>query len=185
MTTNSTRSGHTKAFRKWFSQSEKARKQAGLSPGRTPPGIPSAPTDPDEIRRLLFDAVNSIGKDRALSLLHVHRTTLARWLSGSSQIPESAALVLRLAGDGLHPMASPDWADFRFDGDRLYLPDGTYYTARELSGMHYQITALRLAEDRIRRLETSIIDLVRRIDWGSANDPYTCPQDLRSRAFTA
>lgn len=175
--------GHSKAFRRWFVRTEAARKAARLSPGRLPAGLPPAPTSPDELRRLALEAVGAVGEVRSRELLGVHRTTFRRWLSGESRVPESAALVLRLLADGLHPGASDEWRGFRFAGDALVLPDGRRYTARELQGLHYLQAALDAAQRKSQALEMAVVELTRKIEWGSANDPFTALDDPRSRAF--
>jgi hypothetical protein len=176
--------GHSKAFRRWFVRTETARKAARLSPGRLPRDLPPAPTSPDELRRLALESVGALGEARSRELLGVHRTTFRRWLSGESQVPQSAALVLRLLADGLHPLASEEWCGFRFAGDDLILPDGRRYTAREIQGFHYLQAALDASQRKSQALEATVVELTRRIDWGSANDPFTQAQDPRARAFS-
>lgn len=177
--------GHETAFKRWFSEFETARRSQKLSPGRSPKGIRPAPTSPDELRRMLDNSLAVVGPARALAVLGVHRTTLSRWLSGETQIPESASLVLRLLSDGLHPAASDDWAGFRFDGDRLLLPDGSSYTAREIQGFHYLSQALDAQRRKAEALESTVIDLVKRLERDTANDAFSQPTDPRSRAFIA
>lgn len=167
--------GHARAYRAWFKESERLRKLQKLGPGRRPKGLPPPPTSPDELRRLMSEATVVVGESKALSILRIHRTTLKRWLSGETQAPESAALVLRLLGDGLHPAASDEWRGFRFDGDRLFLPDGRYYTAREIQGLPYQLAVIEAQRRQIADLEKKIAHLIKMGDFGAANDAVRLP----------
>ena len=46
------------------------------------------------------------------------------------------------------------------------------------------IAEQKAAQRKANALEIAVVELTRRIDWGSANDPFTAPEDPRSRAFS-
>jgi hypothetical protein len=180
---NATSSGHAEAFRRWFEQFERERKARRIAPGRRVPGFPDPPAAPDDVSRV----VAQIGEAAALELCGVHRTTLARWLSGAVQIPRADWCVLRFAADGVPPGCGEAWRGFQWLADAVICPDGkTRVTAREIEGLHYQRAAIDAQARRIAQLEAMVIDLARQIGTaGAANDGYTHPGDVRSRAFTA
>lgn len=176
------RNSHAAAFRRWFCEFEAERKRRKIAPGRPVPGFPAPPPGPDELRDLL----DRIGTATALAVLGVHRSTLARWLDGSVRVPPASFALLRVWAAGVLPGMGDDWRDFRFDGDRLVLPGGRIsYTARELAGLPMLEAALRSSEEARRALESQLVEMTRRVDWGSANDAFTDPHDVRRRAYEA
>lgn len=179
-------SGHKAAYENWFRRYDKERKKRHISAGRPVPGVPPAPPGPDEIRLLIFDGINPLSERIAAELCGVHRTTVGRWLDGSVQIPAAAYSLLRFAANGVPPGCGDAWLGFQWSGDGLVCPDGkTAVQAQEIAGIVHLRRYISALETRCGELEASLCDLVRQIDHGSANDPYTDPADPRSRAFTA
>lgn len=158
---------HSRAFKTWFLAFETERKRRKIAPGRPVPGFPAPPAGPGELAELL----DLIGEPAALTVLGVHRSTLARWLADQSRIPPAAFQLLRVWAHGLLPGMSDDWRGFRFVGDVLLFPDGrNRATARELAGLPYLHAHVRALQDKITRLEKQNARLLRLGDFGAAND---------------
>lgn len=182
--TRATPNGHKAAFEKWFLASEKERKRRHITAGRKVPGFETPPPGPDELRYLIDYAPRKLSERTMAELCGVHRTTVLRWLDGSVQIPAAAYAMLRFHAEGVPPGCGDAWRGFSWSGDTLTTPDGrTTLTAHEIAGRTYQDNYTRALEDRLAKLEQQLQDMTRRIDWGSANDPYTNPADIRARAF--
>jgi hypothetical protein len=158
----------SRAYAAWFSEYERERRASGLRRGATIPDFPAPPKNPDDIQM----ALDTIGQTKALKVLGVHRSTLARWLSGASVIPRASWLLLALWSQGRLPGMSADWQDFRFQGDTLALV-GTRiaYTAREIAGWQYQTAHAQALARRIAELEKQNAHLLRVGEFGAANDP--------------
>lgn len=180
------RSGHAEAYEKWFARYEIERKKRGIARGRNLPDFPLSPPGPDEVREVIFESINYLGERLAADLCNVHRTTILRWLDGSVQIPPSAMAILRFHAEGVPPGCGDHWRGFRWSGNTVTCPDGkTTLTAYEIAGIGYKEAYTRSLESRVKELELLLLEMTRRIPWGSANDPYQNGQDIRSRAFTS
>lgn len=137
----------------------------------------AATLSPEGLRYLLHDAPFPVGEARALALLQINRTTLARWLSGTVKVPHAAALVLRQVAEGIPPDGSDKWRGFRFDGDELVTPTGERLHALRLEKWSWledmrkaQIAALEKEMAALR----SQVESLRRIG-GTANDAIVSP----------
>lgn len=162
------KTAYSRAFAAWFSRYEEERRLRHRRKGSTLADFPGPPTCPEEIAR----AVDTIGARRVLAVLEIHRSTLARWLSGAAVIPRPAWLVLAMLADGLLPGMSDDWRQWRFEGDRLCLAGTrTSYTARELAGLPYHQAHARALTRRIVELEKEKAHLLRVGHFEAANDP--------------
>lgn len=155
------------AYQRWFSRYEDERRRQRRRKGAALFGFPNAPASPADVAEL----VDLIGARSVMKILEVHRSTLARWLSGQCVIPRSAWLILVLIAEGRLPGMSEDWRDWRFEGDRLHLVGTrTSYTARELAGYQYQIAHAQALARRVKDLERDRDYLLRVGDFEAAND---------------
>ena len=161
-------SAFQRAYSAWFSEYEAERRRGRRRKGAKIPALPAPPTCPDDVAQV----VTSIGRQNVLVTLGIHRTTLARWISGEAVIPRQAWLLLVLMSEGRLPGMSEDWRQFRFDGDRLYLI-GTRlsYSALEIAGWQYQQQHAAALARRVAALEKENAQLMRLGDFGAANDP--------------
>ena len=168
MKTINHRTAYERAYAAWFSRYEVERRRQYRRRGASLPDFPGPPASPEEIAR----AVDTIGARRVLSVLEIHRSTLARWLSGSSVIPRASWLVLAMMAEGRLPGMGADWRDWRFDGDTLHqIGTRNSYTARELAGMPYQLAHGRALARRVAELEKQTAYLLRVGRFEAANDP--------------
>lgn len=158
----------SRAYSAWFAEYEHERRRQKKRPGAALPDFPPPPTSPDEIAA----AVATVGRQKTLSVLDIHRTTLDRWLAGARTIPRPCWLVLVMLAEGRLPGMSRDWQDFRFDGDRLCLI-GTRlsYSAREIAGWQYQLAHADALARRVIELEKQNAHLLQVGVFESANDP--------------
>ena len=178
-------SGHGEAFAKWFARYNAERLKRQIPQGRKIPDFPSAPPGPDDVHQVIHDGINPLGERRAAELCNVHRTTIVRWLDGSVQIPPSAFALLEFHANGVPPGCGEAWRGFSWSGNTLTTPDGrTTLTAFEIAGATFQKTYVSTLENRVKELEALLVDMTRRIDWGSANDAFT-GVDPRSKAFAS
>lgn len=161
------RTAFSRAYSAWFSDYERERKRQKKRGGASLADFPDAPANPERIAEL----IDAIGQRKTIQALGVHRSTVARWLAGRIVIPRPCYLLLELMAEGRLPGMSDDWRDFRFDGDRLHLVGTrTSYTAREISGWHYQVAHADALARRIAELERQNAHLLRVGDFGAAND---------------
>lgn len=155
------------AYAAWFRQYDQERRRQKKRPGARLDDFPAPPTCPEDIAA----AVDAIGARRVLSIFQVHRSTLARWLSGASVIPRPAWLVLVMLAEGRLPGMSDDWRGFRFDGDSLcQVGTRNRYTAREIAGWPYQIAHAAALSRRVAQLESEKAHLLRIGHFDAAND---------------
>lgn len=168
MKTINHRTAYERAFDAWFSRYEVERRRQHRRRGASLPDFPGPPASPEEIAR----AVDTIGARRVLAVLEIHRSTLARWLSGSAVIPRASWLVLAMMAEGRLPGMGADWRGWRFDGDTLHqIGTDNRYTARELAGMPYQLAHGRALARRVAELEKQTAYLLRVGRFDAANDP--------------
>lgn len=161
-------SAFQRAYSAWFSEYERERRRGQRRKGSKIPALPAPPTSPDDVAQV----VQTIGRRAVLQVLEIHRTTLARWISGAAVIPRPAWLLLVLMAEGRLPGMSEDWRAFRFDGDRLHII-GTRlsYSALEIAGWQYQQQHAAALARRVAALEKENAQLVRLGNFGAANDP--------------
>lgn len=165
---NHWKSAYQRAYEAWFSRYDHERRLRRKRKGSMLENWPAPPTSPEDIAR----AVDTIGPRRVLALLEIHRSTLARWLSGDSVIPRPAWLVLALLAEGRLPGMSDDWKQWRFDGDTLHqIGTRNAYTARELAGIPYQIAHAAALARRVSELEKEKAHLLKVGYFEAANDP--------------
>ena len=166
-----TLTGHKKAFAAWFSTSETERRRLKIAFCRRVPGIPPPPPDPDEVRRIIFNSIASIGERRAAQLCDVHRTTVSRWLDGSTQIPGPSYALLLFHAEGIPPGCGDAWRGFCFGADTITTPDGRLtLTASEIAGLAHILAYQSALESKIDALNAKIAHLEKLGDFGSAND---------------
>lgn len=127
----------------------------------------------NDLKRLheLRGFVEQCGEGHVLDLLHVHRTTLYRWLQNRTRIPDSALHALRAAFNQQLPYMDRDksWDGWRFGRDGLlYPPNSTNgFHAGQLLGISllHQIIAeqrkqIAALEDKLRIAEEALDRMV-------------------------
>lgn len=161
------KTAYQKAYERWFAGYEVERRRQRKRRGSSVVGFCDAPPNPGELAEL----VEIIGVRQVLSVLAIHRSTLARWLAGFCVVPRSSWLLLVLMAEGRLPGMSEDWRDWRFVGDRLHLVGTrTSFSARELAGWQYQVQHAEALSRRIVALERDRAYLLRTGDFEAAND---------------
>lgn len=99
--------------------------------------------------------VELIGKAGVERHLNVHRTTVARWLSGSVAIPGKAHQVIRmLLGD--MPGTDGKWSGWRFHNGQLLSPGGDQFSAGDVLSLVLLRQQLRAREQEIARLKVRL-----------------------------
>lgn len=161
------RNAYQQAYQRWFARYDVERRRQKKRMGAAV-DLPGKPTNPDDIAHV----VDALGVRRVLSTLEIHRSTLARWLAGTSVIPHPAWLLLVLMAEGRLPGMSEDWRQFRFDGDTLTIPGTRFaYTARQIAGWPYQLALIDALNRRITELEKEKAHLLQVGYFEAANDP--------------
>jgi len=161
------KSAFQRAYSAWFSDYERSRRENGRRRGAIIPDLPAPPTSPDDIEHY----VDQIGRAQVIKTFGIHRTTLARWLTGAAVIPRPAWLLLVLMAEGRLPSMSADWRDIRFDGDRLHIIGTRYsYTALEIAGWQYQQAHAMALARRVAELEKKAAYLLRIGNFEAMND---------------
>lgn len=161
------KTAYQKAYERWFAGYEVERRRLRKRRGSSVVGFCDAPPNPGELAEL----VEIIGVREVLSVLAIHRSTLARWLAGFCVVPRSSWLLLVLMAEGRLPGMSEDWRDWRFVGDRLHLVGTrTSFSARELAGWQYQVQHAEPLSRRVVALERDRAYLLRTGDFEAAND---------------
>lgn len=157
-----------RAYSVWFTRYDQERRRQKKRPGSRLLHFPDPPTSPAEIAA----AVDTIGRQKVLTVLEIHRTTLDRWLTGARVIPRPAWLLIALLADGRLPGMSDDWREWRFEDDRLCLI-GTRlsFSARELAGLQYQFAHADALARRAADLEKQTAYLLQAGRFDCANDP--------------
>jgi hypothetical protein len=156
-----------RAYSAWFSDYERGRRLSGRRKGQIIPEWPAPPTSPDDI----VQTVDSIGRNQVLKVFGIHRSTLARWMTGMAVIPRPAWLLLVLMAEGRLPGMSEDWRNIRFDGDRLHIIGSRYsYTALEIQGWQYQQAHAQALARRVAELEKKTAYLLSVGRFDAAND---------------
>ncbi len=176
----SNKNSFSQAYARWFTAHEKTRKARNVRPHTRIPDFPEPPPHPDTVKEM----VENIGRRKVMELCDIHRSTLARWMTGDIAVPRACWSLLVLFHEGRLPGMSDDWRAFAFRGDLLVVP-GTRlaYSASQILGWQYVEQALAASEARCKELERQLVEMTKRINWGSANDPYHWPGDVRARAF--
>lgn len=177
---------HSRAFKRWFLAFERERKRQRIAPGRPVPGFPAPPPGPDEVRRLIYNALYPVGESDAAKICSVHRTTVTRWLSGATQISPSAYAMLKFHAEGVPPGCGNHWQGFYWKEKTVILPDGrTELTALEIAGWYFTRMEIQALRDKCDKLEKLLLDMTRRAELlsGASNDSYANGQDVRSKAF--
>lgn len=159
---------YTKARARWYADAERRRKAAKLPTHKLAPDTPAPPLSPDELQWLLHDSPLRPGVGSVLRTLQIDRSTLTRWLNGSSVVPHSAALVLRQMGDGIPPNGNAHWRGFQFDREALITPAGERVPARRIESLGMVYAQIEALQRHITHLE-GVIDQLRRVG-GTAND---------------
>ena len=93
--------------------------------------------------------IDLIGQRAVERELNVHRTTIRRWMLGTTRIPGAQALAVRsLLGD--LPGTAACWTGWRFHDGELLAPAGEAFTAG-------QVMAIGLQRQRISQLERDLL----------------------------
>jgi hypothetical protein len=143
----------------------------------------------DRRRQELIDLVYIVETGRAERALNVHRTTLARWMSGKSRIPESALVTLRAYAKGQLPgMTDEHWQGWRFGRDgMLYEPNGYAHSEGDIRAQFYERRLIRAQQDRIQELEAKVKALTTQLASvdTAANDMSIWPGNPQSKVYEA
>lgn len=169
---------YKKAFDKWFSiyDSERQKYRIPRGSSKRVPGIPYPPVSPDDAKSL----IDSIGHHRVIDECNINKRTLARWLSGDSEIPRATFLLLRMWSQGRLPDMCDDWQHVRFHGDRLCIVGSRFsYTAREIMGWQYKEALITALQRRCADLESQLKHLMASASFGCANDPIAQVGNIR------
>lgn len=124
----------------------------------------------------LTELLDEYGRGRAAVLLDVYASTIERWESGKTRIPQAAIVALRAAARGQVPgMQGCDWQGWRIGEDGfLYNPNGQdRYGPGELYAIHWNRQLVRSLQERVAELQARIEDLARPAAAGvpsAAND---------------
>lgn len=143
----------------------------------------------DRRRQELIDLVYIVEPGRAERALNVHRTTLARWLSGKSRIPESALVTLRAYAKGQLPgMTDEHWQGWSFGRDGLlYEPNGYSHSEGDIRAQFYERRLIKSQERRIKELEDKVKALTAQLAQTdpAANDMAIWPGNPQTKVFEA
>ena len=123
------------------------------------PHVPVRERRAKEHRQELVDLIDRIGGEGfALDVLNVHRTTLMRWIAGTSRIPDTALVALRAGADGQLPYQQRgEWKDWRFDRfGNLWAPNGQRYTPGMLLALPYERAVARSIEQERDALKAEL-----------------------------
>jgi transcriptional regulator with XRE-family HTH domain len=122
-------------------------------------------------------------------LCGVHRTTLSRWLDGSSAVPVSVLNLLRIVSTGRLPTMGKEWDGWTFQGSDLYTPANFPVSPGEILAMPYRKALLRDQQKQIAHLRVTVEKLTQElaaIDH-AANDalqwPFSPPEGNPKRAI--
>ena len=125
-------------------------------------------------RRDLRHLIELIGQRRVERELNVHRTTVRRWLAGTTAMPGAQHLAVRqLLGD--LPGTVGRWAGWRFSDGLLLSPGGEQFTAG-------QVMAIGLQRQRIAQLERDLLKARARVALLEQAYPQAANDEQRARA---
>lgn len=131
------------------------------------------------------DSIDTVGRGRVECLCNVHRTTVARWLRGAVQPPESVLATLRAAAWGQRPGYDKAWDGWIFRDGLLWSPENEAFDSGEIRALVYLRPLVKSQREHIVDLERKLIEATKvaaRNDE-AANDLAIWPQDIRSKAF--
>lgn len=125
----------------------------------------------------LFEAATrTFGEHDVMSMLSVHRTTLLRWRTGQTRIPNAVRALVAILASGRPPqMDEREWRGFRFERDAIVSPTDRRFTAAALSNMEWQDQLTEALHRRIGRLEEQLRQVQALRQDSGANDPVGRP----------
>ncbi len=125
--------------------------------------------------------LDAVGPSEIRHLCGVHRTTLSRWLDGTSTVPVSALNLLRIVSTGRLPSMGKEWQGWCFQGGDLFTPSNFPVSAGEILAMPYRRALIREQEKQIAHLRATVqklTDDLARVDAAS-NDARQWPYVAR------
>lgn len=124
---------------------------------------------------------DALGLSEIRHLCGVHRTTLARWLDGTSTVPVSALNLLRIVSTGRLPSMGKEWQGWCFQAGDLFTPSNLPVSAGEILAIPYRRALIREQEKQIAHLRATVEKLtgeLARVDAAS-NDARQWPYVAR------
>jgi hypothetical protein len=120
--------------------------------------------------RDLKTLIDLVGQSRVERELNVHRTTIARWLSGSVRIPGGQHLAVRgMLGD--LPGTAGRWAGWRFHDGVLLSPAGDKFTAGDVLALIFLRQQLSAQAQEIVKLKARLL-VAEQAQPRAANDAH-------------
>jgi hypothetical protein len=133
--------------------------------------------------------LDSVGRSEMCRLCGVHRTTLSRWLDGTSTVPLSVLNLLRIVSSGRLPTMGKEWDGWTFQAGDLFTPANVAVSPGEILAMPFRRALLRDQAKQIAHLRATVEKLtadVAALDV-AANDalqwPYSPPEGNPKRAI--
>jgi hypothetical protein len=133
--------------------------------------------------------LDSVGRADICRLCGVHRTTLSRWLDGSSTVPKSALNLLRIVASGRLPTMGKEWSGWCFQGADLFTPANFPVSPGEILAIPYRRALIREQQKQVAHLRATVEKLSRELAAmdAAANDarqwPYAAPEGNLKRAI--
>lgn len=125
--------------------------------------------------------VDALGPFEVCRLCGVHRTTLKRWLDGSSTVPRSVLLLLKIIASKRLPTMGPEWAGWCFNGPDLFTPSNEPISPGEILAIKYRRALIREQAKQIAHLRALVESLTREVAQlgTAANDGHQWPYEPR------
>lgn len=110
------------------------------------------------IKTEVADLITQLGVGRTEGLLNVDRSTVWRWLKGSTTPPTAVLIALRAAVLGQVPgMESRHWEGWSFGRDgRLYNGAGQAFSAGDILAQQYERALIKSLQNRVSELEEKL-----------------------------
>lgn len=134
--------------------------------------------------------LDALGRPEICRLCGVHRTTLSRWLDGSSAVPVAVLNLLRIVSSGRLPSMGKEWSGWVFQGGDLFTPSNVPVSPGEILAMPFRRALLRDQAKQIAHLRATVEKLTHDLAAldAAANDalqwPYSPPEGNPKRAIS-
>lgn len=125
--------------------------------------------------------LEALGPSEICRLCGVHRTTLKRWLDGTTHVPRSVLVLLKIITSNRLPSMGKEWAGWCFQGSNLYTPSNEAVSPGEILAMPYRRALIREQQKQIAHLRGLVERLTREIAQlgPAANDGQQWPFEPR------